>query len=366
MASTNDPKACNSDHNAEKGVALLMTLFVLTLATLIIFELGKVARTDLRLSRGFAEGVQGDYVLKSGINLARVLLEIPKLPGVQEDWLGEPWALISTQQELPIGGVIGEPKLYITDEDSKIDIDWIMTKSRSQPPPSSPNPQSGKQPLLPSDYWKTVLADLMLKLGFVQEQYDSALHRTIGDVGYDAQNQVAQIIDWADTDRKSFTQPGFGTGIESEAPRGWFYNRKFQELSELLLVPGMTKERLRRLAPFVKVKPPGIGTTSTITSINVNTAAPEILTSLQVDPTQVNDLLQQRQSFPLNRTTLDTLAQNYPDLRQYLKVTSTTFSAYVRITLPSSTRWAKAIIAVRGGGAVGQSRGTSLRLVEYF
>ncbi|MCC6952862.1 MAG: hypothetical protein IT290_01960, partial [Deltaproteobacteria bacterium] len=90
---------------SERGVALLLAVFVITISSVIIFELGSQLRLDQQNSRAFSDGVRADYVLKSGLNLARLLIEIPKLDGAREDWLGEPWALVGSAPSLPIGGL---------------------------------------------------------------------------------------------------------------------------------------------------------------------------------------------------------------------------------------------------------------------
>jgi general secretion pathway protein K len=82
------------------------------------------------------------------------------------------------------------------------------------------------------------------------------------------------ILDWLDADG----DPRYPSGAEDEfyslrEPPYRAANRRFEEVSELRLVRGVTEEIYERLRPFVTVL-------DNPTPINVNTAAPEVLMSL--------------------------------------------------------------------------------------
>ena len=161
----------------ENGLALLMAIFFIAFATIIITNIGATVRHDQLRSRKFAEGAQAEYVLKSIVNLAKLLVEMPKLDGIQEDWLGEPWAIIASAPELPISGFSGSPQLMIVDEDGKIDLNSILTSStraggQSSPPggitgnPNDPAANNGGQDD-PSIFWKNAMQELFTQKGFV-------------------------------------------------------------------------------------------------------------------------------------------------------------------------------------------------------
>jgi len=111
----------------ESGVALVLTVFVISLATILVVEFANTAHFDQRISRHYSESVQGDYILKSGLSFARILLELPKIDeSANADWLGEPWHAIASSPGLPISGFVGEPRMAIYDEDGKIDVNGIQ------------------------------------------------------------------------------------------------------------------------------------------------------------------------------------------------------------------------------------------------
>ncbi len=84
---------------------------------------------------------------------------------------------------------------------------------------------------------------------------------------------AAMIVDWRDADRLAFERPlneadAYGTRDEPwEAP-----NRPFACVEELVLLPGVSDELLRRLAPLVTVEGEG--------GINLNTAPEMVLRAL--------------------------------------------------------------------------------------
>lgn len=82
------------------------------------------------------------------------------------------------------------------------------------------------------------------------------------------------VLDWLDADN----EPRYPNGAEDEfyslrEPAYRAANRRFEEVSELRLVRGVTEEIYETLRPFVTVL-------DNPTPINVNTAAPEVLMSL--------------------------------------------------------------------------------------
>lgn len=369
----------HSSLSNQSGIALLLTIFIITLATVIVVDFGYIARFDARALRSYQETIQAEYSLKSALNLARVLIEMPKLEGIQEDWLGEPWALISSEKSLPISGVAGELRLSIIDEDGKIDLNSLH---EDQVVPASPNPFDQKPKDADQDgedqdtdegedaqpppqntnalFWKNATAELFKRSGFIQERYDPELKRVPGNVGFSPSNQVAVIQDWIDANKESYQSTAFtGKGIESEQ-QNLFFNRPLKTISDLLLVPGMTKERISRVAQNVKVSTSsGVGSRR----VNINTAPLEVLIALGFPETEVVDLVQKRLSLPINDGLLSLLLQGDSQLRQHIKTTSNEFSVIVRAVMPNCTRWLRAIVTT---GNPGTQRQTVVRSIEIY
>jgi type II secretory pathway component PulK len=335
-----------------------MTVFVVTLATIIVMDIGYRARYDRRSVRAFSESIQADFILKSGVNLGRLLLEAPKAQGVQEDWLGEPWALIGSAPTLPVSGLPSDFRIEIVDEDGKIDLNAILGTQGSAGsfPPAQPNP-SQPQPPAPSQIWEEALVKLFQNLGFVRDQYPSGDNRTIGNIAYEAENQLAVIYDWIDSDSESRTSASGGDGIESQAPKEWFYNRPLKSISELLNVPGMTMERVRRIAPYVKTSTePGMFSRK----ININTAPLETLLAIGIPENVATSLVTSRLAGPVDNEQLRNFTTGNPQLGSILKTNSSLFTIYGRVAMPNTTRWIRATVSVQPGNP----RRTQVRSIQ--
>lgn len=348
----------------EHGVALLLVVFVVSLATILVVEFSKTTMLDLRMGRRFSDNVQAQYILKSSVNLAQVLLELPKLEGIQEDWLGEPWNLIAAAPSLPIAGFVGEPRLMIIDEDGKIDLNAVAPSSTNPFGSSPPGTEGlGEQNTAndPSLFWANALKEVFLRTGIVRQTYNEKEYRTRGNIAFDAGDQVAVIRDWIDSDTTPYNSAAFdGTGIESSANEQWFFNRRFKDLSELALVPGMTLERLRRIAPFIRVSP---SSGANAGRINVNTAPLEVLVAIGFPETQAVEMVQERFNLPITSEILGTLIAGDTQLQQRTKVTSNEFSIIGRVKTSTVSRWVKGFIRVSGTGT--NRRATVVQVAFY-
>ena len=341
-----------------------MVVFILALASLIIFDLGYVLRFDRRAARRFSEGIQAHYALKSAINFGRVLLEIPKIEGIREDWLGEPWAVVGSAPSLPLPEISGDVRLSIVDEYSKINLNGLAPGSSARNPAGTPNDQNtgqeAKQASPDTIFWGQALSRLFSLHGFGRENYDKDEYRTLGHTSLPAGDQVAAIIDWMDRDKQSFSSPSFeGEGIESRANPLWFYNRNFKNLEEILLVPGMTLERFSKIGPFIRID----RNSSSSSQVNINTAPLEILLAMGFSEAQANDIVGERSEAPITREQLDVIASGEQDLRRRLNVRSRLFTIYSQIKFGNVTKWARAIIKVQNSRL---GRKTTLDSLEIY
>jgi len=345
------------------GVALIITVFLIAFITILVMGTLESVRYYQRASRAYSEEVQARFVLQSGLNLAKVLLEIPKQEGISEDWLGDPWNLIGAFPALLITDFAGTPQLMIVDEDGKLDINAIDGSRSSYlgtivPPDRNPAASGSDTSSL---IWKNVLRELFLLRGFQPETYEDGLFRTLGGVSFGPSDQVAVIADWIDSDSTADTSAVFdGEGIESSGNEMWFYNRPLRSLSELALVPGMTLSRLNRIAPFVKASQ---NLSISNTKVNVNTAPYEVLLALGFPESVATEMIQERMNLPIDTKILGTLVQGDPQLQRITKVNSGEFGVYCRVTMPNSTRWLKALLTVQGRGA---GRKAAVRTVEFY
>ena len=344
----------------EEGFALLMTVFVISLLTLLVTSFMQETFSYQRTSRAFVERIEADYMLKSALNFAKVLLQLPKEEGVQEDWLGEPWALVGSLPSIPVPGFQGELRVMIVDDSSKINLNAILGTQVGFPGGGvgGGSPGSGLQEDPVANFWKNVLSELFKEAQFTRASYASNEARTLGDRSFEPQEQVGVIHDWLDINTESHSSGTFpGDGIESSSPKTWFFNRQFRNVSELVLVPGMTRERVQYIAPFVRVAQPSQN------RINVNTAPSQVLLALGFPESEVSDIIQKRQSTPIDGELLQTLVEGSLQLGQVVTTRSTEYTAYARVVTANVTRWARGSFTVQGGQ---NRRVASLRSLEMM
>lgn len=329
----------------EQGFALLMTVFVVALCTILVLDFSDDTLRYQRQARLYQERIQADYIVKSLFVLGEVVLQLPKENGRAEDSLLDFWHLIGSEQNIPIYNFEGEARLGIVDETSKININSIS------------NPRNSRD-----TSWMDSLTILFEQLGFADETYEEEQQRTLGNRGFDALNQVAVINDWLDSNSNSFSVSGYGQGIESSAPREWFYNRNFQSFSELALVPGMTLERLAKAAPYLNVRA-GNGTD---TKININTATQPVLIALGFSEAEASAIIQNRAAEPLTRAEKDNqvaILTQRQEQASSIDVISNEFSIFVRVKMANVTRWGKATFRVSGRPPSRRFTRTSLEIL---
>lgn len=341
----------------QRGIALLIAVFVITFATLLIYELGRLVSVDQQVARGFSEEMKARFVLKSSLNLSRILLVLPKEPEFMNTTsLQEPWALIAAAPYLPIEGFQGNVRISIIDEEGKIDINQITSQANIFNPSGVNKPQT---------FWVNALQEVFRGAGFTSESYDAEEFRTLGNTAYDPENQTAIVYDWLDADTASYTGAEIvgGRGIESGAPKDFFFNRPLLSLSELLNIPGITQERLMRIATQLRVSP---NRGNVRKAVNVNTASRETLLALGITDYTVSEIIDERQEnlpYQLNvlRALLD--VEGIPELKNNTKVSSNEFSVYARAELPNSVHWMRAVLARTGSDT---TPNTLVQTVEFY
>lgn len=212
----------------QAGVALLVALLVVALATILIAALldrGELAyaRTRNALRVGQAEAyAQGLEAYAVAVLLARE----------GADTNASPWAMPMPPQPVP-GGLIGAT---MRDLNGCFNLNNLAKNS----------PQAIK--------WAPVFQSLLTQLG-LDPQIAVAVQAWLGDGTDDSNRYLAQPVPYR--------------------PR----HDVFAHVSELRLVQGVSAEAYARLAPHVCALPPG-------TTINVNTATPQVLASIdkQITP----------------------------------------------------------------------------------
>lgn len=202
----------------EKGVILIITLWVLAILGLLAISFSHQMRIEIKLTKFQVDSLRALYLANAGINYA--IAKLKKDTNLY-DALNEDWA---SKGEVEVEK--GKFSFYIEDEERKINLN-------------------------------TAPKSILEKLGLAEEV-------------------VCNIIDWRDTD-DNMTLPA-GAEDEYYQTLNLPYhckNTSFESLEELLLVKGMTKEILYGeggISQWITVYGKGV--------VNINTASKRVLSAL--------------------------------------------------------------------------------------
>ena len=214
--------------NDERGIALVLVLWVLMLLFIIVFEFCSTMRIEATIARNFKEGERSYYFAEAGINrgiieLVKAKSQVKKFKGSKEtlvdkeDRLGkdrdeeeeeketEEW--VPREQPYAFPFEDGECEVTIGDEGSKINLNWIAAKAKSD---------------------RQVLADILENsCGLYDEERDTI---------------VDSIIDWVDKDHEHLMGGAEDDYYESLEDPYECRDGEFVILDELLLVRGVTED----------------------------------------------------------------------------------------------------------------------------
>ena len=237
-------KESNTERNksaiAEKGIALLMTLWVLTIMMVLVLSFSYMTRTETYATLSFKEGTEKKFLAEAGIERGILELFYRNINKNQAIILEgyEVWRIDGRLYKDLMGE--GEFSVGITDESGKIDIN-AMTDANS-----------------------IMLRNLLKNLGGQEEEVNTI---------------VDSMLDWKDAD-DLYHLSGAEDDYYMSLPNPYkAKNANFETLEELLLVKGMTSEIL-----YGNKEKKGIIDLLTIYSrqskINVNAAPKEVLMAI--------------------------------------------------------------------------------------
>ncbi len=239
----------------EGGFALLITLLVILLLSVIIFDLDFQARADLRSASNFRDDLSAYYLALSGISVGKEILEQDRTDASSSsDNLGELWA--TPVPPFPLGE--GEISGGIQDELGKINLNALL--------------DINDQPI---EWRATQLKNLFQLLEVGPEPVDA-------------------IIDWID---KNSDTRGFG-GAEDETyqqldPSYSAKNGPIDTHKELRFIKGISSEVYEKILPYVTIYPDNTDK-AFFGKINVNTADALILQSMGIDGSAIERLMRER------------------------------------------------------------------------
>jgi general secretion pathway protein K len=242
-----------------RGFALLLSLLMILLLTVLILELDFQTRADLRAAAHFQEDLKAYHLARSAISAGEALLKYDTQGGSKYDALTELWA--SPIAEYPLGdGVISGA---ITDEAGKFNLNSLVKDGVEVPKKSA--------------QFKRLLA----RLGMDAEQTTLLLD---------------SILDWLDRD--TLPRPA-GAEEETYARLSPSYappDAPLSTLDELHMIQGMRDDLYRKLLPYVTIYGNSLGDQagSATGKVNVNTAEDVVLESLGFDAETARRLMDER------------------------------------------------------------------------
>jgi general secretion pathway protein K len=226
----------------QRGVALITAIVLVAIATILAVHIGTRAALDLRRTAGLVALDQGWHVALGAEAWAAEVLS-DDLDDSETDHLGEAWA--QPLPALPVDG--GELRGALEDMQGRFNLNNLIDENR-----------------VPDETSIARFERLLLLVG--------------------AQPRWARVLaDWLDQD----TVPGIPEGAEdstylSQNPPYRAANGIVATTTEMLALPGMTREEFERIRPYVAALPVG-------TAINLCTAKAPVLAALVEGGTDFGD-----------------------------------------------------------------------------
>ncbi len=303
-----------SPPSRQRGVALIMAVLIVALATILAVNVTFRGMVDQRRSANLFALDQGYEVALGAEAWAADILRQDAQES-QTDHLGEIWA--KSLPALPIDEGVGTVQGRLEDLQGRFNLNNLVFAD------GTANDKAIKQ------------LERMLSMLDIEPAWATA------------------IADWIDAD----TQPGFPDGAEDSVYTGMdpphlAANMPITRASELMVLPEFGVERFRRLQPYVTALPVG-------TKLNVCTAPGIVLDSLSESQRQFSlnpeDLAGRRKDacFPTLEDLRGTLDQaEYDQIKDTLSESSTYFRSTVWVTIGTTQFTLYSLLARGGGGSV--------------
>jgi general secretion pathway protein K len=251
----------------ERGIALLLTLLVLTLLVALILEFDAEARREYRDAAAFRDNFKATVLARAAVQAARGVLQQDflkdKQTGQSFDALTDLWAFPITNY--PIGDGLLNAK--IEDERGKLNLNDLA---------GLPTEANSKK----------------IRVGKFKKLFE------LVQINPDL---VDAIVDWVDKDETPEPSGAESIYYQTLRPSYRAANQPLQTLLELRLIKGMTPEIMAKLAKLVTVYD-----SAGDSMVNINTADPLVIQALHPDITQgiAADIVQAR---PFKNSKVDDL-----------------------------------------------------------
>jgi general secretion pathway protein K len=269
----------------ERGIALVITLLVVALLTIIVVEFTYSAEIDAHMARNALNALQASMLARSGVNLGEALLlhdDDPQVDSYTEDWGNAD--LVNSQLILPDNMRL---RVQIVDEGGKLNINLTRPRTVQQwRAGQMVNPNGAPAQLFQS--WTTALGTLLVGRGASPE---------IADAVTQYWNQLFQAVFPGAVPG----QAAVGTPTPGGLPANPFF-WDFPSLDDASVIPGLTPSVIRRARTVLTA----IDANRQM-QVNINTAPAEVLSAIIPDAGVVDNIISQRQEQGLKISDLQPL-----------------------------------------------------------
>jgi general secretion pathway protein K len=278
----------------QDGIALVITLLVVALLTIIVVEFTYSVEIDQHMARNALNGLQASLLARSGINLGEAFLlhdDDATVDAYTEDW-GNLDAL-NSQFVLPDNMRL---RVQIVDESGKLNINMTRPPNISQLRQAQATNGSQTSQIFPFQSWTNALGNLIEARGgdpqivdgiavYWQQALDALIAAQPGGISGTAGVSTAAMTAGAQASQNAMLPL-----------------TDFPSLDDAAVVPGFTPALIRRLRAVATALPP-----ARQPKVNANTASREVLTAIVGDGGVVDNIISQRQEEGLKEANLGQL-----------------------------------------------------------
>ena len=226
----------------QSGVALIIVIFIVALASVIVVNLAYSTYLGSRVSAGAQRAVQAEYLLKSALSLAQVLIDAGN-PTI--DSHKELWAQFYDGQAIPssyLGLAENNPRisLEIRPDDVRLNLKKLGESTLAG---------AGNRK------WEQIFTRFFQGLGFDTDVKELDLSGLFPKKHFLAADLAVSLIEYMDQDTTSYSPGGYEGSLPNA--KDVFPNTYMKSLSELGAVPGFTSARINQSLPFLTVRGTG-------------------------------------------------------------------------------------------------------------
>ncbi len=319
----------------ESGVALVLTLLVITILCVMVVEFNYLMRVDITIAANIRDGNRALYIAKAGVNVAMAIL---RKDDNNYDALSEDWGKLAELTRVPsiYSEYLGEGNMTVSivDESGKINVNKIKVNKTTGESSAS------------SQQLRELLTLLEIDVGIIDNIMDS-------------------IIDWIDRNLDPETygaEDDYYQGLEDPYP---CKDGTLETVSELLMVKGITEEIF-----YGTKEHKGIGEFLTVHSdgkININTADSLVLQALgyleddewtyPIDEDMAQSIIDHRTTEVFEdeselRDNVDGMSEIYEDIEGQITVRTHFFSVDAVGEVNTVQKRIRTIIRREGGGSM--------------